>query len=170
MGRQRQWRPAAWLTAAEAVLDPGDPLATPLALLHAGMALKTMARTQRSLAEPASGMLLTAAGLLPPVSTSSAGGGAGAGGNTSIALRAQLALLDEPGRPPPHWAGPRGLPGARRAAAAAERVLLAERGLVPTDAVVDGLKMLAAWWDEIVSDATASSRLLAAAAECARVA
>ena len=110
-GRQRPWRPALRLAAAEGVIDPAAPAASPLALLSAGSALKVAAGQRPEYIEQAVGMLLTAAGLAGPAAVA----GAAAAGTTSVQLRAQLALLDEPGRPPPHWAGPRGLAGARPA-------------------------------------------------------
>jgi hypothetical protein len=151
----------------EAKIDPADPSATPLALLGAGLALKEMAKSRSGasaakFAEPAAGMLMTAAGLARPSTlTGFLLDLIGLSPATSIApairLQALLALLD--GNDATwHWAGQPGLPGARRAAAAAGELLRAEleRG-APRDTVADGLGRLARWCDQHGCDATAAA-------------
>ena len=79
VGRQRQWPAESRLEAVEPLMDPINPAdSPPLGLLHAGLALKSLSWRQPSpavtaaYAEPAVGMLLTAAGLAPSHSSSGA--------------------------------------------------------------------------------------------------
>jgi hypothetical protein len=69
VGRQRQWAPEAQLDAVEPMMNAVDPAQSPpRALLKAGLALKSLSQRQTTTtaatayAEPAVGMLSTAAG------------------------------------------------------------------------------------------------------------
>ena len=175
VGRQREWQPEERLTAAERAIDPSRPADTPLALLGAGLALKMMAMQRTgdaaaAFAQPAAGMLATVAGLQQP---SLLGSMLAAMGLTpppppvaasALRLKAMFGLLDAGGEA--HWAGPPGLPGARKAATAAAEMLQAEMkrgGGAPAAAVADGLDRLGMWWMMIGGDLDASTEVFVAA-------
>ena len=160
VGRQRHWESEARLNSVEPMMDPVNPaLSPPLALLHAGLALKSLSQRQPTItaatayAEPAVGMLRTAAGLTPPRPSPGLV-------ESAIMWLATLVVGDTPDRPllpdlplvrlkalfgllesragasakgqatsTVHWAGPQGDISTLEAALAAEKQLQMEADL-----------------------------------------
>lgn len=182
VGRQRQWAPEAQLKSVEPMMNAAEPAQSPpLGLLKAGLALKSLSQRQTTTAaaiayaEPAVGMLSTAARLTPSrpppgMAESAIRWLAALFGVTPdlpvapdlpmVRLKALFGLLDNSrsasvqgreARLVP-WAGPQAEMATLHAALAAEQQLQAEADLdssavdVSSLMVAEGLEWLGSWW------------------------